>query len=326
MTRSPKIAAAMPQTWSAPFVIAPKTEHTHTIILLHDVGNKGARFGKKFLRSSELHKLLPTVKFVFPSAKDSHATLTKRGVTMQWFDSAVSVQASADIPPDSEFQPKFQIEGLRESSAFLRTLVDEEALVLKDTGKRTKNGGYDRVVIGGLGQGAAAAIFCLLGSDHRLGGFIGLDGWLPFHQDLTIPAGMQGERALMFRLDALDTVRYILNLEPLDPSSAVWSADVNDFVLGLKREAADMRNFELALTWAPCLSPLRTPVFSGRGKVDQRVFVDFPWTLERTFAMDVTPVENDDIDDWCRLTDEYEYLLDFMEWDVLIPCRIPHNV
>lgn len=42
---------------------------------------------------------------------------------------------------------------------------------------------YSRVVIGGLSQGCAASVFCLLGGlnadgeRRRLGGYIGMSGW-----------------------------------------------------------------------------------------------------------------------------------------------------
>lgn len=64
-----------------------------------------------------------------------------------------------------------QVEGLEESSFFLRGLVDEEARLLREgneNGASAVGDGYGRVVIGGLKQGCAASVFCLLGGFSSL--------------------------------------------------------------------------------------------------------------------------------------------------------------
>ncbi|KAJ5105447.1 hypothetical protein NUU61_002794 [Penicillium alfredii] len=83
----------------------------------------------------------------------------------EWFDNY-----SLEDPGQ---QTDLQAEGLSETAKFLRVLVEQEARILGDDGHR-------RVVIGGLSQGCAAAIFALLGGDidgnegNAPGAFVGM--------------------------------------------------------------------------------------------------------------------------------------------------------
>ncbi|KAL4875871.1 hypothetical protein BJY04DRAFT_223616 [Aspergillus karnatakaensis] len=138
-----------------PYTVAPSSsEHTHTLILLPDLGCCGERFAKEFLAATNFAEELPTVK------------------------------------------PELQTEGLRSTSRFLWNLVAAEAKILDDIGVPSINGGYDHVIIGGMGQGCAASIIALLsgrdGEQVCLGGFVGLSGWLPRYHELLLatPFGM----------------------------------------------------------------------------------------------------------------------------------------
>jgi predicted esterase len=100
----------------------------------------------------------------------------KRIPINQWFDN-YSLK-------DPNTRTELQIDGLQESSEFLRRLVEEEAKLLSNDS--AVGDGYSRIVIGGLSQGCAAAVFCLLGGfssaseygeGKRLGGYIGMSGW-----------------------------------------------------------------------------------------------------------------------------------------------------
>jgi predicted esterase len=77
----------------------------------------------------------------------------KRIPINQWFDN-YSLK-------DPNTRTELQIDGLQESSEFLRRLVEEEAKLLSNDS--AVGDGYSRIVIGGLSQGCAAAVFCLWG-------------------------------------------------------------------------------------------------------------------------------------------------------------------
>ncbi|RHZ58129.1 uncharacterized protein CDV56_103020 [Aspergillus thermomutatus] len=178
-----------------PLVIPPlrNDQHTHTIILLHGRGSNSERFGHVFIESTGIAKRLPTTKFIFPTARKRRSTVLKRIPINQWFDN-YSLE-------DPNTRTELQLDGLQESSEFLRRLIDEEAELLSND--PAVGDGYRRVVIGGLSQGCAASVFCLLGGfpsvreggeSKLLGGFIGMSGWLPF----------EGEIAGLLKIDAGD--------------------------------------------------------------------------------------------------------------------------
>lgn len=71
---------------------------------------------------------------------------------------------------DPSEKAELQIEGLKESIAQIRELIEVEAAIV----------GYDGVVLGGISQGCATALLTLLTGGVELGGFVGMCGWLPF--------------------------------------------------------------------------------------------------------------------------------------------------
>lgn len=226
-------------------------QHTHTIILLHGRGSNSERFGHVFLETTALAQRLPTVKFVFPTARKRRSTVLKRIPIHQWFDN-YSLE-------DPNTRTELQVEGLEETGCFLRELVDEEVRLLREGHANDANDasavgdGYGRVVIGGVSQGCAAAVFCLLGGfsslskeedggddgetrQSPLGGFIGMSGWLPFEREI---AGLlngesedddddpfshndEDEDDVPAHIKALNHIRDILDLPPLQsPGPAV---------------------------------------------------------------------------------------------------------
>lgn len=84
-------------------------------------------------------------------------------------------------------------------SAFVTRLVLREAEALS-------GGGVQRIVVGGLSQGCAAALHVLFnfggvveggdeaGAAPALGGFIGMSGWLPFAETLDPLVAMNDKR------------------------------------------------------------------------------------------------------------------------------------
>ncbi|KAJ7800001.1 Alpha/Beta hydrolase protein [Mycena olivaceomarginata] len=165
--------------WPEPLVVQPTGTHTHTIILLHGRGSNAERFGLELLKAqtSANNKTLPEhfpgLKFIFPTAKKRRAVMFNRTPINQWFDNG-----SLDEPLEKQ---DLQYDGLRETSAFLHGLVTQEAQLV----------GVERVILGGLSQGCAAALHVLLNFQPDSGallGFVGMCGWLPFAATLVEPA------------------------------------------------------------------------------------------------------------------------------------------
>lgn len=72
---------------------------------------------------------------------------------------------------DAEVQKTGLWESVRQVLGVVR---EERALV----------GGSERVLLAGISQGCATAMFALLASGERVGGFFGLCGWLPLAEEL----------------------------------------------------------------------------------------------------------------------------------------------
>ncbi|KAL3472715.1 Phospholipase/Carboxylesterase-domain-containing protein [Aspergillus californicus] len=163
-----------PKPYPAPLVTPPlRNDHTHTLILLHGRGSNSDRFGSIFLESTQIAQRLPTVKFIFPTAKKRRSMVLKRTPIHQWFDNY-----SLDDP---NMRTDLQVDGLGESSRFLRTLIDDEARLFRTANDIPIPAGeeYSRIVIGGLSQGCALSVFCLLGGfpfEKEITGLLKSDG------------------------------------------------------------------------------------------------------------------------------------------------------
>lgn len=140
----------------------------------------------KFLLRLSLAEIFPSMRWVFPAAKlrysarrdlqfssSSFASALKgEEIISQWFD-VWDIQA----PEERE---ELIITGLQESIEQIVEVMTEEAKLVP----------IERIILGGISQGCATALFTLLYSELHLGGFIGLSGWLPFEKSInTVAAG-----------------------------------------------------------------------------------------------------------------------------------------
>ena len=151
---------------------APRSEHTHTAILLHGRGSDGPEFAEELFSSvtsqeQNLPESLPNFRWVFPSSGDRWSARFQEDMP-SWFD-AYSLE---DIGAKQELQ----IDGLRESVLYMLELLDREIELV---------GGDPRhVYLGGISQGMATALWTLFCAPGRfqgpLGGFLGFCGWLPY--------------------------------------------------------------------------------------------------------------------------------------------------
>ncbi|KAF4183479.1 hypothetical protein CNMCM8927_004938 [Aspergillus lentulus] len=298
-----------------PLVIPPlrNDRHTHTIILLHGRGSKGEDFGHIFMESTDIAKRLPTTKFIFPTASKRRSTVMKRIPINQWFDNYSLKNPNT--------RTELQIDGLQESSEFLRKLIDEEAKLLSND--PAVGDGYSRVVIGGLSQGCAASVFCLLGGflsaskdgdGKRLGGYIGMSGWLPFEGEisgfLSIDEDHQGEPKSGAEEDDEDPFDHETDGD--DSPAHIQAVNHIRDILAMPPIQSNVDDSANALR----VCYLKTPVFLGHGSDDRQVSVDLgrrmASILSDGFGMDVTWKAYEEFGHWYKVPDEIDDVVWFL--------------
>jgi lysophospholipase-2 len=209
--------------------IPPLEKHTHTIILLHGRDSTALEFAPEFLESQAsddrtLPQIFPTIKWVFPTSQIRNSQRFETGLS-QWFDIW-----SVENPSEKE---ELQKEGLRESVIEIAAVVTREAEVV----------GPERVILGGISQGAAVAVHALMYGGVRLGAFVGLCTWLP------LQAHVENIAIRSSRASELQQAR----------------GSVDGAVEGLGQGV---------LTGLPSSSPLDTPVFLAHAVDDEVVPID----------------------------------------------------
>ncbi|KAL3479648.1 hypothetical protein BJX99DRAFT_255376 [Aspergillus californicus] len=219
--------------WYSPYIVEPRCSiqqgqgakpptHTHTMILLHGMQCTVKEFAETYLKQSGQGDELPAVKFVFPSRERIDKTYGR--VLDRW----IGVGCDLDLGQ------------LKDCCRYLKELIDTEAKILKNSGIVTSNHGYDRVVIGGYGDGASVALYSLLGGSatRRLAGYIGIDGGLPW------PVSTSGLMKDMER--NINLFRETLAYKLVNPKT--WPEPDNDWALNTR-----------------CFRYLSTPIFLGKG-------------------------------------------------------------
>lgn len=295
-------------------------EHSHTIILLHGRGSNSERFGHTFIESTGIAKYLPTTKFVFPTAKKRRSTVLKRVPINQWFDNY-----SLENP---NTRTELQLDGLQESSEFLRTLIDNEAKLLS----RNLNisNGYSRVIVGGLSQGCAASMFCLLGGfpptteereSKRLGAFIGMSGWLPLEE----------ETSGILKINEDDEQKSETEAGEHEDDDDPFASDADDGGDDIPVQAQAVNHIRDVLDLPPIPSGtpteldgvLHVPVFLGHGSADPKVSVSLgqrmALILSSGFGMDVTWRAYEEFGHWYRVPEEIDDVVPFLKDKVAVP-------
>ncbi|KAK7519153.1 Alpha/Beta hydrolase protein [Phyllosticta citriasiana] len=268
------ITTTTPPTEPEPFVIPPSHptgRHTHTLIVLHGRGDTGPQFGSGLIgartslstttttsnnnnnnnnnnNTKRLIDHLRTTRLVFPTAP--HVSPTT-GLT-QWYENF----SLADPTQRKEAQRA----GLAATGALLARLARREARLV---------GGLDRVVIGGLSQGCAAALVFFLGfhdeeeeeegSDEALGGFFGFSGWLPFADELD-PAA---------RWEMGSDERVAAGGDEEKDEDEEWMSRRQTKAASIARTVASLPPLRLEPGESPAFA--RTPVFLGHGRRDRHV-------------------------------------------------------
>lgn len=158
------------------FIVESPVININTLVLLHGTSSYGAVFGQELAEKVDFGKLLPRTKLIFPSGSLRKTTVFDGTVTHAWFD----IADFADRTKGEEQQK----EGLRESALYLGELIRD----VVDSGSHDER---FKVFLGGFSQGCALSMVLLLSGElnglgvlDRLGGFVGLSGWLPFAKQL----------------------------------------------------------------------------------------------------------------------------------------------
>lgn len=276
-------------TFPDPFIVPPTSEHTHTAILLHGLGSNGETFGRELLRSGitsngrSLADSFPGMKFIFPTARRRRLSAFKRATINQWFD-----VASLDDPSKRR---DLQIDGLTESSNYVWSILKREADAILP----------HHVVLGGLSQGCAMAVFMLLSLDFPIGGFVGLSGWLPFRYDILELIG-SGAADAVFGEDSDDSGKG----ESSAPIQAVNL--VRDI---LSKDDIDTENPNHARENLG----LATPVFLGHGAADPKTKCSLGKEAADTLqmlGMDVTWRCYPELGHWYKIPEEIDDMVEYL--------------
>ncbi|KAF5581945.1 acyl thioesterase 1 [Fusarium pseudoanthophilum] len=154
------------------YIVEPTESHTHTVVLLHGRGSSGEEFAQELFEEtllsdqSSLAQKLPSWRWVFPSSRELWSTTFEEDMPA-WFE--------AHSLTDTIARQDLQIPGIRQSVSYIKTILDQEIERL--------GGDTSRVVLGGISQGAAVAIWtliCLDSVERPLGAFFATNTWLPF--------------------------------------------------------------------------------------------------------------------------------------------------
>lgn len=284
-----------PTSVPPPFVVDPTSTHTHSLILLHGLGSNGEKFGRELLETgatsdgSTLTQLLPNARFIFPTSRRRRSTAFGRSVLTQWFDIARLA--------DPSHRKELQLQGLAESARDILELLRQEQEMSKIP--------PSNIVLGGLSQGCATSLSVLLSLDYRIGGFVGISGFLPFRDDLDEAV----EEAVV---------------DEDDPFSGDGDREHQD-------PAVKAVIFERDLL---CLPPLEkpdrestahsTPIFLGHGSADEKVPCSLGEAMAATLEKADYKVElkvYHGLGHWYKIPDEIDDIVQFLDsvvgWKVL---------
>ncbi|KAJ3192692.1 hypothetical protein HK101_006114 [Irineochytrium annulatum] len=144
-------------------VINATGKHTATVLFLHGLGDTGHGWSPV---ATELSEKLPHAKFILPHAPSIPISINNGFSMPGWYD----------IKSLSRHDRGFEDEaGMMKTVDTINTLIKNEV----DAGIPSK-----RIVLGGFSQGAAMSLLTSLVTAHKLGGIIGLSGYLPLNHDV----------------------------------------------------------------------------------------------------------------------------------------------
>ncbi|KAH8698745.1 hypothetical protein BGW36DRAFT_150032 [Talaromyces proteolyticus] len=164
-------------------IFYPSKTQENTMIFLHErgIGMTGEDIASCFnsanLGGKAIFDHFPATRWVFPCAKERKFFISKtqgnirssrKASIFEWFE----VASFEDVRQGSNKQ----LTDLRDSATYIMGLIEDE---LKHV-----NNDPRRIFLGGIGQGMALGLVVLLCTPYRLGGFAGINGWMPFADTL----------------------------------------------------------------------------------------------------------------------------------------------
>jgi len=236
-------------SFGAVHIIEPISEHTHTAIMLHGRGSNGPEFAEELAETAApgqtpLTQRFPGWRWVFPSSQELWSTAFEE-MLPAWFE--------AHSLTDTTVREDLQMEGIRQSVAYIQSVLDREVAAL--------GGETEKVVVMGISQGGAIGMWTLLCQgrlDRRFGAFVGASTWLPFAATI--------ER-LLGKGNAHDTAKTVSDSN----SSDAFVADIMSTLNPLAASPTGKALFS-------------TPVFLGHGVDDAVVDVELGRQAKQVLA------------------------------------------
>jgi predicted esterase len=210
--------------------------------MLHGRGSNGPEFAEELADTTApgqvpLTQRFPGWRWVFPSSQELWSTAFEE-MLPAWFE--------AHSLTDTTEREDLQMEGIKQSVAYLQTILEQEVARL--------GGKTERMVIMGISQGGAIGMWTLLcqeNLDRRFGAFVGASTWLPFAANIQEFLGKtDGPGASRSAAETGSSDRFIGDM------MSSWS-----------------RSAERRLT-GTSLPVLSTPIFLGHGTDDAFVGVE----------------------------------------------------
>lgn len=215
-----------------PFVVESPNPNQNTLVLLHGTSSWGVPFAQELMALVHFDVLLPYTKLIFPSGTLRKTTVFGGNLTNAWFD-------IADFS-DRTIGEEEQKEGLRESVEYLGELIKN----VVDNESHDEDG---KVFVGGLSQGCAMSVILLLSGEldrlevlHKIGGFVGFSGWLPFAKQIAEVAAA-GKDWRQKRILVRNWLRCELGLPSLQPRDDMLVATEGDMKIFLAHGTNDTK-------------------------------------------------------------------------------------
>ena len=190
--------------------VFPKSgSHSATVIFMHGLGDSADGWIDP---CEEMHRAMPHIKFILPSAKTRPITMNA-GMSMPgWYD----ITALDERALDSS-------EGIEESIQEIKETIEEEV----------KSGiPYNRIMVAGFSQGGAMSLFTGLQmtAEKKLGGILILSGYAPGY----------------FKMTPELASTPLLHCHGLsDPVvQHAWAIKTRDYVLGQGMEKYELKSYQ----------------------------------------------------------------------------------
>lgn len=166
-------------------VYFPANKHKTTVIFLHDRNSTGPELAAYLAETSmasggTLFQRFSSTRWVLPSARAKHFYWTEEDRQQLSQTNKVNTTEWFQLPSltDVQLTSPQQLASLQESASYILRIIDDEIARV--------GGNPENVFLTGIGQGMALGLVVLLCMHHRLGGFVGLNGWMPFAETLSV--------------------------------------------------------------------------------------------------------------------------------------------